>query len=146
MTNLNDVVVNELASPTSTWRRRLSAAEDSLVPRPSKRDVQGGHRQLQGSLARALSNHDMPLEEIRAVLLSKDPAVVARYMELHRERLAEELAQRVRELEALERIIARRSRDAARSDEFSSRLKSFGACGVAKSLFDDPGDCDRRGG
>jgi hypothetical protein len=111
MTNLNDVVVNELASPSSTGRRRLSAAEDSLVPRPSNRNAPDGQRP--GSLARALSNHDMPLEEIRAVLLAKDPAVVARYMELHRERLAEKLAQRVRELKALERIIARRSGVAA---------------------------------
>ena len=113
MTNPNDVVVSELASPSSTERRRLSVAEDSLVPRPSNRNAPDGNRQRPGSLARALSNHHMPLEEIRAVLLAKDPAVVARYMELHLERLAEELAQRVRELKALERIIARRSRVAA---------------------------------
>lgn len=142
MTNLNDVVVNELASPTSTGRRRPSAAEDSLVPRPSNRDASSGHRQRQGSLARALSNHDMPLEEIRAVLQAKDPAVVARYMELHRERLAEELGQRVRELEALERIIARRSRDAARIADRRWRGRSP----WLSRMFDDPRDCDRRGG
>ena len=49
----------------------------------------------------------MPLKEIRAILRTKDPANVARHMELHRERLTEQLAHRVRELEALERILTR---------------------------------------
>ena len=108
MTNLNGVVAKEriagLHRVVSAERRalRLAASPDRDAPRAL--------RQRRGSLARALSNHEMPLEEIRAVLRAKDPAIVARYMELHRERLAEQLAHRVRELEALERILASRSR------------------------------------
>jgi hypothetical protein len=75
-----------------------------------ERDTPRPHTRRRGSLGRALSTLGMPLEEIQAVLRANDPAVVARYMELHRERLAEQLAHRVRELEALERILTRRSR------------------------------------
>ena len=42
--------------------------------------------------ARVLLRQDMPLGEVRAVLEAADPAVVHRYLELHRERLEEQIA------------------------------------------------------
>jgi hypothetical protein len=61
-------------------------------------------------LARALRAHDMPVDEVRVVLETDDPIIVRRYFELHRERLAELLADRLLELASLERILAVRSK------------------------------------
>ena len=44
----------------------------------------------------------MPSEEIDAILDADDPEIVRRYLELHRERLEEHLADRLRELDAVE--------------------------------------------
>ena len=55
--------------------------------------------------ARALLRQDMPLDEVRAVLEAADPAVVHRYLELHRERLEEQIAERHRVLDAVERML-----------------------------------------
>lgn len=55
--------------------------------------------------ARALLRQDMPLGEVRAVLEAADPAVVHRYLELHRERLEEQIAERRRVLDAVERML-----------------------------------------
>jgi DNA-binding transcriptional MerR regulator len=55
--------------------------------------------------ARALLRQDMPLGEVRAVLEAADPAVVRRYLELHRERLEEQIAERRRVLDVVERML-----------------------------------------
>jgi hypothetical protein len=57
------------------------------------------------SRAGALRRIEMPREEIRAVLSADDPEIVRRYLELHRERLEERLAERQRALVALERSL-----------------------------------------
>ena len=57
------------------------------------------------AIARALRRHEMPTEEILAVLGTEDPGVVHRYMELHRERLEERLAEQLRALAAVERLL-----------------------------------------
>jgi len=44
----------------------------------------------------------MPAAELQAILRSDDPVIVRRYLELHRERLEERLAEQVRTLERLE--------------------------------------------
>jgi DNA-binding transcriptional MerR regulator len=48
-----------------------------------------------------LRRNRMPMAEIRAVLGAEDPEIVRRYLELHRERLEEQLALHRRELDAL---------------------------------------------
>jgi len=48
----------------------------------------------------------MPSNEIRAVLTTDDPELVHRYLELHRERLEERLADQERTLAALARVLA----------------------------------------
>ena len=53
-----------------------------------------------------LRSQDMPPNEIRAVLTTGDPELVRRYLELHRERLEERLADQRRTLAALERVLA----------------------------------------
>ncbi len=58
------------------------------------------------AIARALRRHQMPTEEILAVLGTEDPAVVHRYIELHRERLEERLAQQLRELTEVEHVLS----------------------------------------
>jgi hypothetical protein len=61
-----------------------------------------------------LRAHEMPSEEIRAVLTTDDPELVHRYLELHGERLDEWLVDQRRTLTALERVLAE-SADARRS-------------------------------
>jgi CRP-like cAMP-binding protein len=48
---------------------------------------------------------EMPPEEVRAVLTADDPEIVHRFLELHRERLEEEVAERGRTLATLERYL-----------------------------------------
>lgn len=55
--------------------------------------------------ARTLRTHEMPADEIRAILGADDPEVVRRYMELHRERLEERLIDQQRALARLERLL-----------------------------------------
>jgi len=50
-----------------------------------------------------LRDQGMPAAELQAILRSDDPVIVRRYLELHRERLEERLAEQVRTLERLER-------------------------------------------
>jgi hypothetical protein len=51
--------------------------------------------------AGTLRRNRMPKAEIRAVLAADDPEIVRRYLELHRERLEEQLAAHRRELDVL---------------------------------------------
>jgi hypothetical protein len=51
-----------------------------------------------------LSLSEMPAEGIRAVLSAEDPATVRRFLELHRERLDERVAEQRRRLASLERF------------------------------------------
>jgi hypothetical protein len=55
--------------------------------------------------ARTLRRYEMPPGEIGAVLAADNPELVRRYMELHRERLEERLAYRLRALTGLERLL-----------------------------------------
>jgi len=57
------------------------------------------------SVAGALLRQDMPFGEVRAVLDAADPAIVRRYLELHRERLEEQIVERRRALDVLERTL-----------------------------------------
>lgn len=62
-----------------------------------------------------LHDHEMPADEIRAVLAAEDPEVVRRYLELHRERLQDRVANQRRTLVSVERsltaaILERRQR------------------------------------
>ena len=50
-----------------------------------------------------LREQGKPAAELQAILLSDDPVIVRRYLELHRERLEERLAEQVRTLGRLER-------------------------------------------
>jgi hypothetical protein len=54
-----------------------------------------------------LRRQGMPTEEIRAILAAEDPEIVRRYLELHRERLEEQLTEHRRTLARLEDILAR---------------------------------------
>jgi hypothetical protein len=58
------------------------------------------------SVLRALLGQDMPLGEIVALLAADDPATVRRYLELHRERLNEHVAEQLRMLDVVERALA----------------------------------------
>ena len=49
-----------------------------------------------------LREQGMPAAELQSILRLDDPVIVRRYLELHRERLEERLAEQVRTLERLE--------------------------------------------
>ena len=57
---------------------------------------------LLGTAADVLRRCQMPPDEIRWVLAAEDPAVIHMILELHRERLEEELAKRRKALGELE--------------------------------------------
>jgi hypothetical protein len=57
---------------------------------------------------RVLGCQEMPSEEIGSILATDDVEVVRRYLELHRERLQERLADRFRELDTVEAQLAAR--------------------------------------
>lgn len=57
-------------------------------------------------VARMLARLGMPPDEIGWVLGAKEPLVLGRYFELHRERLTETLAEQLGSLAAVERVLA----------------------------------------
>jgi hypothetical protein len=95
--------------------------------RPDGRDL----GDLDGSIAWAiqtLSDQAMPSEEIGAILSSDDPAVVRRYLEVHRERLEEGVANQQLMLGLLEPLLLARSHAAGRrsaAKESARALKLF---------------------
>src|SRR5262245_24569173 len=69
-------------------------------------DLRGARR---GSVRRAtsiLKDQRMPADEIRSVLNATDPGIVHRYLELHRERLDEQIEVRRRSLASVERLLS----------------------------------------
>jgi hypothetical protein len=66
-------------------------------------------------LARTLLDQGMPPSEVRGVLEADDYLKVRRHIELHRERLTERLADQVRELEVLERMLVGRTTSTGRA-------------------------------
>ena len=54
------------------------------------------------AVQRVLERLEMPPNEISAILTTDEPEMMRRYLELHRERLEERLADRFRELDAVE--------------------------------------------
>lgn len=52
-----------------------------------------------------LRRQEMPLEEIHVLVVTDDPTLVRRYLELHRERLDEWLAEQEGRLWAVERLL-----------------------------------------
>jgi DNA-binding transcriptional MerR regulator len=63
----------------------------------------------------ALRDQGMPPEEIDAILGADDPEVIRRYLELHRERLEERLADQRRTIGRLIQVITSTKRDRRRS-------------------------------
>jgi hypothetical protein len=113
-------------------KRRVDSPGGGSVPR--SRDRGPGERglgDLDGSIAWAiqtLSDQAMPTEEIGAILSSDDPVVVRRYLELHRERLEERLADQQYSLALLESLLVARSHAAGRrsaAKESARALKPF---------------------
>lgn len=68
-----------------------------------------GDAQHPEDVARALRGLEMPAQEIAAALQAGRPETFRRYMELHRERLEERLAVKVRALADLEQLLVTRS-------------------------------------
>ena len=65
----------------------------------------GGPRRSRARAAGTLRLCGMPPDEVRAVLTADDPEIVRRLLELHTERLEEEVAERRRTLATLERSL-----------------------------------------
>jgi hypothetical protein len=56
-------------------------------------------------VARTLRRQHMPVTEIRAIITTSDPELIGRYLELHRERLEERLAEQRDDLAALDDVL-----------------------------------------
>jgi hypothetical protein len=69
-------------------------------------EVMNVHASTGAPAERVLRDMGMPPEGIRMVLVADDPRLVRRHLELHRERLMEELIDRRLTLAALERELA----------------------------------------
>ena len=57
------------------------------------------------SVAELLIEQGLPDDEVRAVVRARDPIVVRRHLELHRERLAERLADERATVDRVERLL-----------------------------------------
>jgi len=97
----------------STKALRLYAEIDLLVP--ADVDPTSGYRYYHPSQAnraeavRILRSVDMPLDEIKVVLeAGDDPELVGKHLDVHRDRLAERLAEDERMLRYLESLIKRK--------------------------------------
>ena len=90
---------------------------------------------------RILRRQGMPSEEIRAVLGAEDPEVVRRYLELHRERMEERLAEELRAVASLER---RTPATALGGALRGTRLRSVGDRDVDPRSPEGPNDRRRR--
>jgi hypothetical protein len=75
----------------------------------------------------------MPTEEIRAVLSAEDPEIVHRYLELHRERLEERVAEQRRALESVEQILTRAIVEHRSSSDPTSRVLPWASRGSCRS-------------
>jgi hypothetical protein len=78
---------------------------------------------------RILRSLGMPPEDIRAVLVADDPRLVRRHLELHRERLLEELVDRRRTLAALERELTDAALERSRAGRPTGCARSVGLGG-----------------
>jgi hypothetical protein len=69
------------------------------------------------SVMRILRDQHMPPEEIHVLSTTTDPALVHRYLELHRERLEEWLADQRRTLATIERVLVTSQAELAEEGE-----------------------------
>jgi hypothetical protein len=60
------------------------------------------------SVAALLSRQGMPPGDVRAVLETRDPRVIRRHLELHRERLMEQAIDQRRVVDHVERLLVER--------------------------------------
>jgi hypothetical protein len=122
------------------WTRQ---PEEAFRARGDRRPGERGLGDLDGSIAWAiqtLSDQAMPSEEIGAILSTDDPVVIRRYLELHRERLEEGLADQQYMLAVLEPLLTARSHAAGRrsaADESARPAPS--RCGEARRVEGSPG-------
>lgn len=92
--------------------------------------------------AGALEHHGMTRDEILAVLTTDEPLVVHRYMELHRERLEEWLAEAQRALVAVEVLLA----EAAGERRFPTKTRTGSVLTVPSQRPPRHQPADRRRG
>ena len=91
----------------------LRLYDEQVLLTPSWVDPSSGYRYYRASQAgraeaiRILRMVDMPLDQIRELLAEDDPKFTAKRLAMHRERLAERLADQERMLRFLERLIDR---------------------------------------
>lgn len=90
-----------------------------------------------------LRRHEMPPEEIHAVVTTDDPTLVRRHLELHRERLDEWLAEQARRLSAVEFLLteAASQRRQGRLDTGSARPTTAQSITDPSSVSVHPGLC-----
>jgi len=98
------------------------------------------------SAIEVLRDLDMPPDEVDAVVAADQPVIVHRYMELHRERLEERLADQVRTLERVKRILTPAIPEAAYSLYLAfllHRLNSMSRSGARPMSHPSPSSFSR---
>jgi hypothetical protein len=85
-------------------RERCNVIRSCSVGAPPRSDMSISSRAVAYAMS-ALADQAMPSEEIAAMVRAHDPELVRRYLELHRERLEERLADQQRTLDLLERLL-----------------------------------------
>jgi hypothetical protein len=101
--------IGETPLPPISAARRSSRAPASAGSEGPQNEPIPISRDAIAWAARALRRYEMPPDEISAVLGADNPELVRRYMELHRERLEERLADRLWALAGLERLLVQAS-------------------------------------
>jgi hypothetical protein len=84
---------------------RTGVRSDQTQPADASRSKTGTSQTRMAWASRVLRHQEMPAEEIREVLTTDDREMVRRYLELHRERLEEHLAEQQKTLASLERSL-----------------------------------------
>lgn len=110
---MNLVPIGRFSSMTRLSVKALRRYDESGLLTPAHVDPSSGYRYYAPSQAnraeavRILRSVDMPLDEIRVILDADDAELARKHLMLHRERLAERMAQQERRLAYLELLIER---------------------------------------
>ena len=114
---MNDLVpIGRFSKMTRLSVKALRHYDDIGLLRPAEVDAQSGYRYYRLAQAnaaeaiRTLRSIDMPLDEIALVITSDEPEIAHKYLEHHRSRLQERLADQERMLAYLERLINEEAR------------------------------------
>ena len=111
---MNLVPIGRFSTMTRLSVKALRLYDENGLLRPAHVDPSSGYRYYElgqanrAEAVRILRSVDMPLDDIRAILDIEDPELIHKHLAVHRERLAERLAEHERMLAYLESLMQRK--------------------------------------